>query len=192
MLGQTILAVVLGAVLTVSNPVVAFHVQDTAGKLHTPAEWKGKTAILFFFVASDCPVSNSYVPEMNRIAQEYAARGVFTLAVLPESEISLEAAKTYAREYHFAFPVLLDRSQDLVRLAGATVTPEAAILSPTGKVLYRGRIDNRLADFGSQRRSATEHDTRAALEAVVAGHLPAVQFTRSIGCAITMLKRNQR
>lgn len=190
MLWQTLLAVALGANLTSPAPAADFHVQDTEGKVHTSAEWKGKKAILLFFVASDCPVSNSYVPEMNRIAQAYAARRVLTFAVLPGPDTTPAAAKGYAREYRFEFPVLLDQFQSLVRLAGATVMPEAAILSPGGDVLYRGRIDNRLADFGSQRRGATEHDTREALDAILAGRLPRVQFTRSIGCAITMLKRN--
>jgi hypothetical protein len=100
------------------------------------------------------------------------------------------SAAKYAGEYNFSFPVLLDPRQDLVRLAGATVTPQAVILSSRGEMLYRGRIDNRVENFGSQRRNATVHDTREALDAVLAGRLPRVQFTRSIGCAITLLKRN--
>lgn len=182
--------VTLGMSLGFSAPVADFHVRDAQGKVHSPAEWNGKNAVLLFFVETDCPVSNSYVPEMNRISQKYAARRVLTFAVLADPDVTPDSAAAYARDYHFEFPVLLDPLQDLVRLAGATVTPQAAILSPYGGVLYRGRIDNRIEDFGSQRRSATVHDVRDALDAIVAGRLPAVRFTRSIGCAITPLKRN--
>jgi mono/diheme cytochrome c family protein len=39
------------------------------------------------------------------------------------------------------FPVLLDRRRQLARFAGAKSTPEVAVLSPAGEVLYRGRVD---------------------------------------------------
>jgi hypothetical protein len=51
--------------------------------------------------------------------------------------------------------------------------------------LYRGRIDNRVADFGSTRPEATVHDLKDALDAVLAGRPVAVPFTKSVGCAIT-------
>jgi hypothetical protein len=85
--------------------------------------------------------------------------------------------------------LLLDPDQILVRLAGATVAPQAVILSTEGKVLYRGRIDNRVEDFGSQRPEATVHDLRDGLDAVLGGRPPRVQFTRAIGCAITQLEQ---
>ena len=37
------------------------------------------------------------------------------------------------------------------------------MLSPDGKVLYLGRIDNRVEDFGKQRQQATHSDLREAL-----------------------------
>jgi len=165
--------------------VPPFQLRDTAGSLHTPAEWAGAKAILLFFVTNDCPVTNSYVPEMNRMAAAYAPRGVRTYAVVADPGLAPSLVAAYARDYRYAFPLLLDPLQDLVRLTGATVTPQAAVLSPEGRLLYRGRIDNRVADFGKQRPQATVHDLRDALDAVLAGKPVAAPFTRSIGCAIT-------
>ena len=159
---------------------------DTHGKVHTPAEWQGQKAILLFFVIQDCPVGNSYIPEMNRIAQAYAARGIRTYAVQADADAAAAITAQYARDYRFAFPVLMDPKQTLVHLAGATVTPQAALLTPEGKVLYRGRIDNRVEDFGTQRPQATVPDLRNAIDDVLAGHAPRVPFTKSIGCAITI------
>ena len=65
-------------------------------------------------------------------------------------------------------PVLLDPKQLLVRLTGATATPEAAVLSNDGQLLYLGRIDNRVADFDKRRPAATESDLRNAIDAVLA------------------------
>ena len=162
-----------------------FQLRDTEGGLHAPAEWTGAKAILLFFVTNDCPVTNSYVPEMNRIQALYGPRGVRTYAVAGDAGASPAAMTKYAREYRCRFPLLLDPRQQLVQLAGATVTPQAVVLTPQGRVLYRGRIDNRVEDFGKQRPEATVHDLRDALDAVLAGRPVANPFTRSIGCAIT-------
>jgi peroxiredoxin len=157
---------------------------DTQGQLHTPAEWSGAKAILLFFVTTDCPVANSYVPEMNRIHEAYAPRGVRVFAVQSDTAIPDAGVARYARDFHYGFPLLLDPRQVLVRLANATVTPQAAVLSPEGKVLYLGRIDDRVADFGKQRLQATEQDLREALDQVLAGRPVAHPSTKSIGCAI--------
>jgi peroxiredoxin len=172
-----------------SASVTPFQLRDTQGRIHTSAEWSGQKAILLFFVTNECPLANSYVPEMNRIEQAYAFRGVRSYAVQADASVSAAVTTAYARDYQFDFPLLIDPQQVLVRLAGATVTPQAVVLSPAGKVLYRGRIDNRVADFGSQCPRATIHDLPDALDAVLAGHLPEPQFTHSIGCAISLLAK---
>ena len=164
--------------------VPEFQLRDTQGRIHTPSGWNSQKAILLFFVTTDCPVGNSYVPEMNRIREAYEPRGVRVLAVQSDTTIAETEVARYARDYQYTFPLLLDPRQVLVRLAGATITPQAAVLAPDGKVLYLGRIDNRVADFGKQRPQATEHDLRDALDAVLAGKPVVHPFTRSVGCAI--------
>jgi peroxiredoxin len=187
------LNLMLAAGLTAASlhAALSFRLLDTAGNVHTSAEWSGQKAIVLFFVIHDCPVTNSYVPEMNRISATDRGRGVRVYAV--EADINAPSAVTaeYARQYRFGFPLLLDSHHVLVQLAGATLTPQAVVLSPSGQVKYRGRIDNRIEDFGSQRPRATVHDLRNALDAILTGHQPAVQFTRSIGCAIPPPKGNE-
>ncbi len=170
------------AVLFAAAP--AFQLHDTQGQLHTPAEWSGAKAILLFFVTTDCPVANSYVPEMNRINDAYVPRGVRVFAVQSDTTIPDAGVARYARDFHYGFPLLLDPRQLLVRLANATVTPQAAVLSPEGKVLYLGRIDDRVADFGKQRFQATQQDLREALDQVLSGKPVTHPLTKSIGCAI--------
>ena len=94
-----------------------FRLPDTGGAVHTFEEWSGHPAIVVFFVATDCPVANSYVPEMNRIRGDYAARGVLFFAVEADTAVSDAAVAQYAKEYRYSFPLLLDPHQALVRLA---------------------------------------------------------------------------
>ncbi len=178
----------LAALVCGSAAVPQFALRDTQGGVHTPAEWATHKAVLLFFVTTDCPVANSYVPEMNRIREAYAPRGVEVYAVQADVTAPEPEVARYAKEYRYGFPLLLDPHQVLVQLAGATITPQAAILSPDGRVLYLGRIDNRVADFGKQRPQATQQDLREALDAVLAGRNVEHPFTKSIGCAINRVK----
>jgi peroxiredoxin len=168
--------------------VPQFRLKDTQGGLHTAAEWSGQKAVVLFFVTTDCPVANSYVPEMNRIRDGYAPRGVSVYAVQAETTVPEAEVARYAREFHYGFPLLLDPRQVLVQWTGATTTPQAAVLGPDGKVLYLGRIDNRVEDFGKQRFEATVPDLRNALDAVLAGKPVEHPVTKSIGCAINRVK----
>ncbi len=62
----------------------------------------------------------------------------------------------------------------LARKVGATVKPEAAVLSPTGELLYRGRINDIYADFGKRRAQRTHCELKDILEAILAGKPVAV------------------
>ena len=163
-----------------------FHLRDTQGAIHTPAEWGNHKAILLFFVTIDCPVGNSYVPEMNRIHDAYAPQGVAVYAVQADSGVAEAAVVKYAKDYRYGFPLLLDPDQVLVRLAHATVTPQAAILYPDGNAAYLGRIDNRVVDFGKNRPQATQSDVRMILDHLLAGKSVTYTTTKSIGCAIPL------
>ena len=165
-----------------------FRLRDVQGAVHTSAEWSGQRAVLLFFVTTDCPVGNSYVPEMNRIHDAYAPRGVAVYAVQADPSVAEADVAKYAREYHYGFPLLLDPEQVLVRHTNATVTPQAAILLPDGKLVYLGRIDNRVVDFGKSRPKATQSDVRMILDDVLSGKSAAYSTTKSIGCAIPRSK----
>ena len=186
----------MGCCLTIASlsarAAPQFRLLDTTGAVHSFGEWRGHQAVVLFFVATDCPVANSYVPEMNRIHEAYARRGVLFFAVQTDTSVSDAAVTTYAKQYRYGFPMLLDPRQNLVRMANATIVPQAAIFSADGTRLYLGRIDNRVEDFGKQRYQATVADLREALDAVLAGKQPAHPTTKSIGCAITRLPEATR
>lgn len=162
-----------------------FSLRDADGAAHTGDEWTQARAVVLFFVTTDCPLSNGYAPEMNRIEETYAPRGVRFYAVQGDTTIADEEVRRHAREFAYRFPVLLDPQQILTHHTGATVTPEAVVLSAEGAVLYLGRIDNRVKDFGKVRIQATEFDLRDALDAILAGRPVPHPRTRALGCAIT-------
>jgi peroxiredoxin len=142
--------------------------------------------VVLFFTMTDCPLANGYVPEMNRLRGAYEAKGVAFYAVQADSTVSDAAAKKYAQEFGYTFPMLNDPHEILARMTGAKVTPEVAILSPGGQVLYLGRVDNKVEDLTRPRYAATEPELRNALDAVLAGKAPKDARTRAVGCAINL------
>jgi peroxiredoxin len=184
------------ATLFVTFPLCAagaldFHLRDTQGAMHAPAEWSAAKAVVIYFTTTDCPIANSYVPEMNRIHDAYAPRGVAFFAVQTDITIPEADVVKYARDFRYAYPLLLDSQQLIVRHAGATITPQVAIFAPNGALLYLGRIDDRVADFGKQRLKPTIFDLRDSLDAVLAGKPVPHATTKSIGCAITVAQASR-
>lgn len=163
--------------------VPRFSLLDTAGAAHTDAEWKG-SAVALFFITTDCPISNGYVPEMNRIAKEYGSRGVKAYAVMTDTSVPLADLRKHVKDFAYSFPVLIDPTQILVKYTNADTNPETAVISSRGGLVYLGRIDDRVVDFGKQRQQATQHELRDALDAALAGRNVAKAFVQPVGCSI--------
>jgi peroxiredoxin len=184
-MARLLLILALSFVALNARPV-GFELRDTDGARHTAEEWRARKAVVLFFTMTDCPLANGYVPEMNRMRAAYEARGVAFYAVQADNTASDATVKKYAQEFGYTFPMLNDSQLTLARLTGAKVTPEVAVLSPTGEVLYLGRIDNKVEDLTHPRYAATEPELRNALDEVLAGKAPKESKTRAVGCSINL------
>jgi len=154
------------------------------------AEAKPSKAKFFvcLFTRTDCPVSNSYAPEVRRIYERFSPRGVGFYLVYPDPDESPQMIEKHLTEYSYPFAGLRDPKHELVKLAGAKITPEAAVFDREGKLLYRGRIDDRYVDFGKMRAAPTQRDLEVALEAIVAGKPAPAAGGPAIGCFIADVK----
>ena len=76
----------------------------------------------------------------------------------------------------------------LVKFTSATVTPEAAVVAG-GRVVYRGRIDDRYVDLGVERPSPTVHDLADALAAISPASRSPHATTQAVGCFIADFAR---
>ncbi len=142
-----------------------------------------KATVLIFF-AHDCPMSNAYVPEIGRLNAEFTPRGAAFRIVYAERDLTAAKAKAHAKEFALPCPTIRDTGLKLAARVGATMTPQAAILSPRGELLYLGRIDDIYADYGKRRAQPQHRDLRDALAAVFAGRPVAEPRTPSLGCDI--------
>jgi len=83
--------------------------------------------IVVVFLSQDCPVSNAYVPVLNRLASDFSGRGFAFVGAYVDPEAALPALREHARSYAISFATADDRGHRLAGAASATLTPEAAV-----------------------------------------------------------------
>jgi hypothetical protein len=141
-------------------------------------------AIVFLFISVDCPISNRYAPEIRRLSEKFAPRGVVFRLVYPNPAESPEAIRGHLKDYRYPASAMRDPRQQLARFAGATITPEAAVYDRQGHRVYLGRIDDRYVSLGLERPAPTRHDLEEALDATVAGTPVRQPTAPAVGCFI--------
>ena len=152
-------------------------VRDVTGTVQRPLE--AGSVLIFYW--HDCPICNSYAPEINRLCAAHTNFAFYIVQVDPD--LTPAAAQKHAKDFALRPAVLLDGKHRLVKLAGATTTPEAVVFGKNKTVLYRGRIDNLYASLSQRRAEATEHDLQDALDAITAGKAIKAQWPAT-GCLI--------
>ncbi len=159
---------------------------DVNGVEHQPLRVDTGKASVLFFITNDCPISNSFAPEIARICADYKSKGVGCTLVYVDPSMSDEQARKHAQEFkHGDYPKIVDRRHQLVKATGVTVTPEAAVINREGEVVYRGRIDDSFAALGQPRRPVKSADLRNALDDVVSGRPVRIRETEALGCYIS-------
>ena len=149
-----------------------------------PAGTKG---VVLYFIASDCPISNRTLPEMLRVRDEFRTRGVAFHFVYPNTTETSQTARQHLAAYGAGDDVILDPTGTLVALTHARITPQAAILIPSGSTwtaVYAGRIDDRYIRLGLERPQATQHFAEQAVAELLAGRPVEPAIGTPIGCAI--------
>jgi Redoxin len=147
-----------------------------------------RSAYVFVFVRTDCPISNRYAPELARLNERFTARGVTFALVYPGEQTDPEAIRDHVREYHYPFVALRDPDFSFVDFVDATVTPEVAVFDSRRTLRYVGRIDDRYLSAGQMRPGATRHDLVDALEGVLAGRQVESTRTAAVGCLIADIR----
>ena len=163
---------------------VRFDLPDDGGRQRSLTDLAGQRATVVLFLGVECPISNRYAPLLERMRLGYESRGVRFVAVFSGPGLDGQAVRRHLNEYALHLPALLDRNASIAAQTGATVTPEAVLLSPQGEVLYRGRIDDQYVAWGKTRLQPTVLDLHDALEEALAGKPVSHPVTRALGCSI--------
>src|SRR5262245_9119428 len=143
-----------------------------------------KPAAVFVFLATDCPLSQSYTLTLNQLQTQFHADGVGFYAVFSGSHVTRPLVDDFVNAYKINFPTLLDSDLKLAHFFGATKTPEVFAVGPKGNVFYKGAIDNWAPELGQHRTVITEHYLLDALSSFLTHRTVQVQQTNAVGCFI--------
>lgn len=158
------------------------------GREHSPLKLPAdKKGAVLFFVSPYCPTANTFIKEMNRIAEVHAGTFSFHL-VHSDMDLKLTDVLQHTEMNQIKAPVLMDPEQKLAKLTGARITPEAVVLSGDGRTLYKGRINDLYLGPTKRQRKATTRDLEDALEAIRDGKPVPAPMIEAVGCKISGMK----
>ena len=176
--------ILLAQEFKVGSKISEFNVQDLDGKPVAFSALRGPITVVTF-IATQCPVSNSYNQRMNAVYNDYTSKGVKFIFVNANKNESPNEVRQHARNVAFAFPVYKDANNVLADRFDAQVTPESYVIDSAGIIRYHGSID----DSQNEARIRTR-GLRLALDAVLAGKPVAVTETKAFGCTIKRVRKS--
>jgi peroxiredoxin len=161
-----------------------FALRDTDGGEVSLDELGGAPAVVVAFWCNHCPYVRAWEDRFNDIAREYSDRGVVTVAICANDDVthpgdSFDNMVVRAAERGYVFAYARDDAQEVARAYGAERTPEVFVLDAARRVAYHGAIDD-----ATDPDAVTTPYLRAALDAVLAGRAPEPASTPAVGCTI--------
>ena len=167
------------AALAIGTTVADFKLPDADGTEHTLASLKGAKGTVIIFIATKCPVSNGYNERMQKLAEDYKAKGVNVVGINSNETEPATEVKEHAAKKGLTFTILKDAGSQIADRFNAQSTPEAYLLDAAGKLVYHGAIDN--SRYGD---SITSTFLRDAIDATLAGKAVEKPEVKAFGCSI--------
>jgi peroxiredoxin len=180
--------------LKIGSPAPDFNLPGVDGEKHSLASFREADVLVIVFTCNHCPTAQAYEDRIKRLAADYRKKNVALVAISPNDPAavrldemgwtdvgdSLDEMKIRAKDHAFNFLYLFDGTDQKVTLAyGPVATPHVFIFDRSRKLRFVGRIDN-----SEDPRRATTHETRDAIEALLAGRPVPVEVTKTFGCSI--------
>jgi peroxiredoxin len=171
-----------------------FSLEGVDGKKYSLKSFANAKLLVMIFTANHCPTAQAYEDRMIQLVKDYKDKGVQVIAVSPNDPESvrldemawtdvgdtMEDMKIRAKDKNFNFPYLYDGENSKMSLSyGPVATPHVFIFDENRVLKYTGRIDD-------SEKPGTEkvHDTRNAIEALLAGKPVPVEKTKTFGCSV--------
>jgi hypothetical protein len=148
-------------------------------------------AVVFVFTRSDCPISNRYAPELERLQRQPAAASIEFWMVFVDPAESARDIREHLQRFAYTGRAVRDPRHALAAAAGATIAPEAAVFvreSGAPRLVYRGRIDDRYQAPGRMRPAATTRDLEGVIHQVRDAGSLVLRETQAVGCIIADLR----
>lgn len=180
--------------LAIGSPAPSFSLPATDGKTYTLNDFSSSKILVIVFTCNHCPTAQAYEDRIKQLVLDYQGKGVSVIAISPNDPLSVrldemgytdvgdsfEDMKVRYKDKNFNFPYLFDGETSAVSMQyGPQVTPHVFIFDQQRKLRYTGRIDD-----GEKPGTAKTHDTRNAIDAMLADKPVPVEKTKTFGCSV--------
>ena len=163
------------------GPVREFALRDIHGAVYTREEWRGRPAIVLFFVTDQGLNWFDQRPEIERLIRKFSPRGCYFACIVADNgEKHASNAELFMADPALKLPVLLDREHQIAHQAGIRATPEFVVLNADGQIFYRGRIGEHDGVVTRARSRTWQNRLESALEAILAGEMPIAALTQPV------------
>lgn len=170
----------------IGDKATDFKLKNVDGKMVSLADYEEAKGFIVIFDCNTCPYSKAYNERIIGLSNKYS-KDFPLIAINANSNESagdsFEDMVKYARKHGYDFPYLIDATQEIARVYGATNTPHVFVLNKTQtdlKVAYIGTID----DNPRNASSVTKRYVEDAVDALLAGKPITTPKTKAIGCGI--------
>ncbi|MBO2007484.1 thioredoxin family protein [Hymenobacter negativus] len=168
----------------VGDKATDFKLKNIDGKMVSLADNKAAKGYIVVFTCNTCPFAKAYESRIVDLNTKYASKGYPVVAINPnDPAVSPGDSYTDMQKKKYAFPYLVDESQQVAKTYGATRTPHLYVLTRQGNdfvVSYIGAIDDNSEDATLVKTKYVEN----AMTEILAGKPAITNSTKAIGCTI--------
>ena len=181
--------------LAIGDAAPDFTLKATDGKTYSLSDFSKPDVLMVYFTGTHCPTSHGVEGRLQQLVKDMADKSFGIVAINPNHNDGLrpdefsysqytesfEDSARYAKDLGWTFPFLYDGDKQLVSASyGCLATPHVFVFDKERKLRYQGRYDDsRYADP----KTVKSHDTRNAIDALLAGKPVPVEKTRPFGCS---------
>ena len=139
---------------------------------------------IFVFLSETCPMSQSYVPVLNKIQDTYKNKGVEIVGIFPNFYVTDSIVNQFVKEFGVNFRVKRDSAFITTNSFNAHITPEIFLVNSEKRILYSGAIDNAYFRAGKRRGITSANYLIDAIDAMLINKKIETTRTEVFGCVI--------
>ncbi|PQJ12291.1 hypothetical protein CJD36_000595 [Flavipsychrobacter stenotrophus] len=166
-------------------PAATVAMKNTDGKTMTLKSAIAKNGLLVMFSCNTCPFVIKNQPVTTKTIEYAKAHNVGMVIINSneakrDGEDSYKEMVNYAKKQGYSVPYLIDDNSKVADEFGANHTPEVFLFDNTGKLVYKGAMNDNPGDPTAYKKVFIND----AIDAMLMGKEVNPKVTKSIGCSI--------
>lgn len=133
------------------QPAPEFKLPATDGKTYSKSDFFFGKPTLIMFICNHCPYVLAIEDRLIQLGADLKNKGIPVAAISSNDAVtypadSFEKMQERAQEKNYSFVYMHDDSQAVAKDFGAVCTPDFFLYDQSGKLAYRGRLDDSWKD----------------------------------------------